>query len=106
MGLEQIGKRIKKKRLAYSWSQEELAEQVGLSSVYIGMIERGEKIPKLETFIKIINVLKASADEILTDVLESGYIIKTSEYTEKIQKLDTVQRNMIYKIIDAFSEDK
>ena len=53
MDLKTIGKRIKEKRLDRSWSQENLSEKVGLSPVYIGMIERGEKQPKLETFIRI-----------------------------------------------------
>lgn len=51
MDLKCIGKRIREKRIEHSWSQEELAEKANLSPVYIGMIERGEKIPKMETFI-------------------------------------------------------
>ena len=57
MDLKSIGKRIREKRIDHSWSQEELAEKVNVSPVYIGMIERGEKLPRLETFISIVNVL-------------------------------------------------
>ena len=42
-----IGKRIRFYREAKKWSQEVFAEKLGLSLTYIGMIERGEKIPKL-----------------------------------------------------------
>ena len=38
-------------------TQEEFAEKIGISFNYVGMIERGLRIPKLETFIKIANVL-------------------------------------------------
>lgn len=43
MELDSIGKYIRKFRLARKLRQEELAEQTGLSTNYIGMIERGEK---------------------------------------------------------------
>lgn len=102
MELENIGKRIREKRLEKSWSQEELAEKVNLSTIYIGMIERGEKIPKLETFIKIVNSLETSSDEILADVLNQGYLIRTSEYAERIGYLSTKDKKRIYNIIEAF----
>ena len=41
-----IGKRIRTIREEKGWKQEVFAEKVGLSPTYIGMIERGEKIPK------------------------------------------------------------
>ena len=56
--------------------QEDLAEKVGLSTNYIGMIERGEKIPYFESFLAIVNALEISADKILVDVLNVGYEIK------------------------------
>lgn len=51
MDLSGIGKQIREARLQKSWNQDQLAEKTNLSLAYIGMIERGEKIPKLETFI-------------------------------------------------------
>lgn len=102
MELESIGKRIREKRLEKSWSQEELAEKVNLTPIYIGMIERGEKIPKLETFINIINCLGTSADEVLVDVLDNGYEIRVSEYAEQIGYLSDKDRKKIYSIIEAF----
>ena len=54
--------------------QEDLAEKAGLTANYIGMVERGEKIPSLETFIKILNALGVSADMVLSDVLETVFM--------------------------------
>lgn len=48
-----------------------LLKKVGISIAYTGMIERGEKIPKLETFIRIANVLEVSADLLLADVIKA-----------------------------------
>lgn len=106
MELKDIGKRIREKRLEKSWSQEDLAERVNLSAVYIGMIERGEKLPKLETFIKIVNVLEVSADELLVDVIDQGFEIQLSKYTEQIGKLNENEQKRIYKIIEAYLQVK
>ena len=55
MGLESIGKNIRKFRVANHLRLEDLAEKVGLSVNYVGALERGEKLPSLETFINIAN---------------------------------------------------
>ena len=57
MDLKAIGTRIKEAREAKGFTQEQLAEIVGLSSTHMSVIERGVKAPKLETFIKIANAL-------------------------------------------------
>ena len=48
-----IGINIRKFRTEKKLRQEDLAERAGLSANYIGMVERGEKIPSLESFISI-----------------------------------------------------
>lgn len=51
MDLKAIGVRIKEAREAKGFTQEQLAEIVGLSPTHMSVIERGVKAPKLETFI-------------------------------------------------------
>ena len=104
MNTESIGKRIRKFREHKGWRQEDFAEKIGLSVTYTGMIERGEKVPKLETFITIANVLEVSADQLLADVLTTGYDIKSSSLTEEIAKLDPASRERIYKVIGTMIE--
>lgn len=101
MELGSIGKNIRKYRLAKSFSQEDLAERAGLSANYIGMIERGEKIPSLETFVGLMNALEISADMVLSDVISTGYQIKNSLLTEKMEKLSNEERARIYDVIDV-----
>lgn len=101
MKLDTIGKNIRKFRLAKKLRQEDLAERTGLTANYIGMVERGEKIPSLETFIKILNVLGVSGDMVLSDVLDMGYIVKTSMLNEKLEKLTPEDRNRIYEVVDT-----
>ena len=101
MNTSSIGKRIRKYREAKGWRQEDFAEKIGLSVTYTGMIERGEKVPKLETFITIANALEVSADLLLTDVLTTGYHIKSSEITEEISSLKPSERDRIYSVVNA-----
>ena len=99
MKLDSIGKHIREYRLSRKLRQEDLAEKTGLSANYIGMMERGEKIPSLETFICIANTLGVSADMLLADVLDSGYTVKGSLLTEQLSKLTQEDREKIYDVI-------
>jgi len=101
MNTSSIGKRIRRYREAKGWRQEDFAEKTGLSVTYTGMIERGEKLPRLETFITIANVLEVSADLLLADVLTTGYNVKSSELTEKIASLSPSERDRIYSVVDT-----
>lgn len=67
--IESIGSRVKFHRLRNKISQEELAELAQISRVHISYLERGERIPSLDSFIKIANSLNVSADELLADNL-------------------------------------
>ena len=101
MEFNSIGKNIRAFRLAKKLSQEDLAEMTDLSTNYIGMVERGEKVLSLESFIKIVNALEVSADMILCDVINTGYKVKNSLLTEKLEKLSKEDRSKIYDIVDA-----
>lgn len=101
MKLDTIDKNIRKFREIKKLRQEDLAEKTDLTTNYIGMIERGEKIPSLETFINILNSLGVSADMVLSDVLDNGYTVKDSLLNEKLEKLVPEDRNRIYEVIDT-----
>lgn len=101
MKLDTIGKNIRKFREIKKLRQEDLAEKTDLTTNYIGMIERGEKIPSLETFINILNSLGVSADMVLSDVLDNGYTVKDLLLNEKLEKLVPEDRNRIYEVIDT-----
>lgn len=104
MKLDTIGKNIRKFREIKKLRQEDLAEKTDLTTNYIGMIERGEKIPSLETFINILNSLGVSADMVLSDVLDNGYTVKDSLLNEKLEKLVPEDRNRIYEVIDTMKK--
>lgn len=96
-----IGRNIRQFRLKRKIRQEKLAELADITPNFVGMIERGEKRPSLETFIKIINALGASADVILCDVIEDDYKVKDSLLHEKLSKLSEEDRRKIYDVVDT-----
>ena len=101
MTTDSIGRNIRKYRMEKKMRQEDLAEKTGLSANYIGMLERGEKLPALDTFISILNALGITADAVLCDVLENGYTVKNSMLNDKLQSLPEAERNKIYEVIDT-----
>ena len=99
-----IGKRIRKYREERGWRQEDFAEKIGLSVTYTGMIERGEKIPRLETFINIANVLGVSADLLLADLLSTQYRIKASEISDELSALSPTECDRILSVVHTMIE--
>ena len=61
-----ICKRIKKYRHEMDLTQENLAEKVGVSRVYIGYVEQGRNTPSLEILEKIAKALKVRLSELIS----------------------------------------
>ena len=62
-----LGARIRKARKAAGITQEKLGELCSLSTAHIGHIERGTRIPSVDTLYRISLALKTGIDELLTD---------------------------------------
>jgi len=60
-----ICKRIKNYRSDRGLTQEDLAEKVGVSRVYIGYVEQGRNTPSLEVLEKIAKSLKVDVGDLL-----------------------------------------
>lgn len=65
-----FGHRVRTLRRKLSLTQEELAEQVGISASFMGHIERGTRIASLETLVALCNTLKVSPQMLLVASLE------------------------------------
>ncbi|MBE6572829.1 MAG: helix-turn-helix transcriptional regulator [Ruminococcaceae bacterium] len=62
-----LGARIREARKKNNITQEKLGEICSLSTAHIGHIERGTRIPSLETIVKISSELGVSTDYLLID---------------------------------------
>ena len=60
-----IGKRIKSRREALGMTQRKLADSVGVSSSFIGHLERAEKVPSVETLARLCAAMDMSMDYLL-----------------------------------------
>lgn len=106
MDLSSIGNHIKELRLLKEWKQQTLADKVGVTATYIGQIERGEKLPRVELLIDIVNALEASSDEILEEVINNSYQARMSKYVEKAGRVSPKKRDMAFRILDIVLEDE
>ena len=68
MNYYEVGQRIRKFRKAYNFSQEQLAEKVGVSTTHMSHIETGNTKLSLSVFVKIADVLSVQTDELLYDI--------------------------------------
>lgn len=61
----EIGKRIRKQRLAKSLSQDQLALESGIDRSHVGFIEQGRRKPTIPTLLKIGRALDTSLERLL-----------------------------------------
>ena len=97
-----LGRRIRESRISKGYTQQELADRAEIGVVYISEIERGVKMPSLNSFVKIIDALDVSADYVLRDELPSGKEYVCTEITEKLLVLTPGQRKVASDILNAY----
>lgn len=61
--LVNFGNRVREIRKQQKLTQEKLAEKIGYSANFIGMIERGERNTTIDNMFSIINTLKITPSE-------------------------------------------
>lgn len=66
-----MGQKIKLNRKKDGYTQDQLAELVGISASFMGHIERGTRVMSLDTLWRLCVVLNMSAD-VLLDIKPSG----------------------------------
>ena len=91
-----MGERIRKERIARDMSQEELGKLLDVSKVSVCGYETGNRMPTMEKFIKLIDVLNVDSNYILgrdTDVIND----KDESYVIKMAKDDIIILNELKK---------
>ncbi|MEA2326988.1 MAG: hypothetical protein QOE68_1947 [Thermoanaerobaculia bacterium] len=64
---EKFGAIVRTLREERGLTQDQLAERAGVSSTYIGFIERGDNVPTLTIILQIASALKVRSSELLRD---------------------------------------
>ena len=81
-----MGNRMKIKRRAKKMSQEEIAKAVQISMSFYGNIERGRRIPSIDTLVAIANVLGVGADYLLADSLKAAVVQHSPEEVQVLTR--------------------
>lgn len=102
MDKKDLGLRLRDLRIEADYTQEELAEKADMSTVYLGEVERGQKVIGVDKFINIVKALGVSADYVLCNELPTGEPYVFDEITEKLKKLDPKQRKTAIDILDGY----
>ena len=94
-------------------STNTMASFLGLSATYIGLIERGERTPGFEVFLRICEFFGESGDKMLTKNPNPPYplkgkgmnkIIKEPEETNSIENQLLLMKKTINGLVNAFSD--
>lgn len=64
----QFGRNLQSHRERVGISQEELGFAAGLHRTEVGMLERGVRLPRIDTVLKLMGALEVSADELLVGI--------------------------------------
>ena len=95
-----IGMRIRQYREAKSLSQEELADNAGISWRHLNYVEHGERKISVDVLIALANALDVNANDLLTDHLtgsntsmkeEADEILTNCTPTEKAILMDMLK---------------
>ena len=89
-----LGSRIKAVRKELDLTQKELAAYLNVSTSFMGHIERGTRIPSLQTIYHIIQMLDVSFEALLT-----GYDMPTQLQTGTAVSKDTLMMNDLFRVI-------
>ena len=93
-----LGNRITRMRMTKKMTQFELAEMTGLSEVYIGYIERGKRRAALDTYIKIVNALGYTLDDLIGEYLTSQDTVSLN-LKELLEDCRIEERKLILRLI-------
>lgn len=100
-----LGRRFREQRQLKGWTIEELATRVGISTNYMGALERGAKVPKLETFIRIAEVLDVSPDRLLRDFVAPASHLANQEIETLLENMTPQQKKAALDILNAYAEN-
>lgn len=64
-----FGKNLARQRERANLSQESLAVLASLHRTEIGLLERGERCPRIDTVVKLASALDASVDDLIEGIV-------------------------------------
>ena len=98
-----LGQRIRRARQNKKMTQDKLAEACGLSTAHIGHIERGTRIPSVDTLFHIAYVLDVSVDHLLLDSAQAPHQV-FSAISAKLTRTDEAQARKFLSTVKVLAD--
>ena len=92
MDIIAFGNRVRAARERLGITQEDLAARVGMSPSHMSIVERGVKVPRMDTVVKLANELDVSADYLLQDSVAQS---RNSQLLSSIMDLPERERDRL-----------
>lgn len=99
-----LGRRIKQLRKDKSWTQKELAKQVGTSPAQLNKYESGLNTPPLDRLAMLAEVLHVSVDYLIGGQYNDDLPIHNKRLIQRLQSIETFdseEREVVIKVLDA-----
>jgi transcriptional regulator with XRE-family HTH domain len=97
-----MGDRIREARKKLGFTQDQLSEKLDVTLTYISEIERGLKMPSMQLFIKLVEILDVSADYLLRDTVSTRNLYGDKQIGRKLERLTPKQRVALEALIDTY----
>lgn len=104
-----IGKILREYRQKNRYTQEQLAEAIGVTPGFLGQIERDETYPSIDNLTKIIHVLDIDANTIFHPQAmeeESETAILVNEFKIQFTKLSKNNQEIITLLMKKMAEQQ
>jgi len=79
---ERFSKNLVRIRKEAGYSQEDVADLASIHRTEIGMLERGFRLPRLDTLVKLVGGLGVSYDELLSGIEWQPGTLRPGEFRE------------------------
>lgn len=94
-----LGSRIMQRRKQRGIKQSQLAEAIGVSDNQISNIENGKSFPRLNSFLKICEILDCNSDYLLAGIVKNNV---RENIIDLISLCTVEEQKAIWKLIDCY----
>ena len=96
-----MGQRLKAERRRLHYTQEQVAEEIGVTPAFIGHIERGERSVSLDTLIRLCNFYGITIDYVLAKTLPPNEDNVTLQIRDLLKDKSETQQTALLDIMRA-----
>ena len=99
-----LAEKIMMLRKKSGWSQEDLADQLGISRQSVSKWESGASIPDLDKIVKMSGLFGVSTDYLLKDELETITFSETADEPEMLRSISVEEANTYMEEAHCFAK--